>query len=66
MICSEMVGKIQITAKEWIGDNLKDLVKQDKLDELLLELKPRLENNYNTFLKFAKINRNNLEHLLDK
>ncbi len=51
---------------DWIIDNLKDLVKQDKLDELLLELKPRLENNYNTFLKFAKINRNNLEHLLDK
>lgn len=50
----------------WIVNVVKDLSSRSDLDTLLLELKPRLEHNYQTFLKVAEINRENLQHLLDK
>ena len=50
----------------WVADVIENLVKRQDLDALLLELKPRLEHNYDNFLKIARINKKNLKHLLDK
>ena len=53
---------------EWVVSVIENLVALDEnhLSKTLMELKPRLEHNYNTFLKIAKENREKLYHLLDK
>ena len=52
----------------WVSSVIENLVvlDQNQLSENLIRLKPRLEHNYNTFLKIAKENKENLYHLLDK
>ena len=48
---------------DWIIENLKDLSKQENLDKVLQELKPRLEHNYQQFLKVAISNRHKITNL---
>jgi len=52
---------------DWIVSNLTDLINKGDahLPELLENLKPRLEHNYQTFLKVAETNRKNIQNLLD-
>ena len=52
----------------WIVSNLKDLINKGDahLPELFESLKPRLEHNFENFVRIAKINRKNIENLLDK
>jgi hypothetical protein len=51
---------------EWITSNIKKLLYIDNLEDFLISLRPRLENNYQQFFKIAKINRNNISNILDK
>ena len=50
----------------WILSIIGNLLKENNLESFLFSLKPRLEHNYQTLLKVAETNRNNLLHLLDK
>ena len=50
---------------EWIVSNIQDLNKESNLEQLLLDLKPRLEHNYQQFFKVATSNRQKITNLFN-
>jgi len=50
---------------EWIVSNIQDLNKESNLEQLLLDLKPRLEHNYQQFFKVASSNRQKITNLFN-
>ena len=51
---------------DWIINVITDIVKENNFKDMLNDLKPRLEHNYENFIRIAKINRKNIDNLLDK